>query len=515
MTKKNNNKIIAKNTMFLYFRMLFSMVVALYTSRIVIKVLGVEEYGLYVTVGGIVGFLTFVNGALGNGSSRFLTFALGTGDKEQLSRTFSTVLIIHFVIAVLIVAVAEIAGLWFLHNKLIIAPNRIEAAVFVFHLSVLTAAIATTQVPYTASIIANEEMAIYAYVSVVEVLAKLPLVYILSIGNVDKLKLYAVLLCILQISLMLFYRFYCTKHFNETKFHFVFDRSLFKSIAGFSGWSLFAASSIALNTQGILILLNMFFSPSVVAARAISLQVNGLANQFVTNFRTAVNPQIVKHYAAQNYEKSKQLLLVSTKYSYFLMLILSLPVCLLAEPLLNLWLTAVPDYTVIYLQIVVIQSLFQVFDSSFYTALYAKGQLRENALISPMIGFVMFPIVYILFKAGFSPVALSWSSLICYAVLGLIIKPILLIKIAEYHWKDILAVFIPCLLVTTTSIPIPILIIQFINKNTAIGFILIGITAVLSVATSVYFFGFDKKMRVVILNEVVKKMNNISIAPSK
>lgn len=489
---QSNNKTIAKNTLFLYFRMMFTMLVSLYTSRVILQVLGVDDYGIYQAVGGIVGFLSFINGALSTGTSRFLTFELGAGDFEKLKRTFSTTLTIHIGLAVLVVLLAETVGLWFLYNKMVIPMEKMEAAVYVYHISILTAVFTLTQVPYNASIIAHERMSVFAYVSIVEVTAKLLVVYLLNIGDFDKLKLYATLLFIVQIGLMLFYRVYCTRHFKETKYHFVYDKSILKSIAGFSGWSLFANASIALNSQGILLLLNMFFAPAVVTARAISIQVNMAATQFVNNFRTAVNPQIVKKYAAGDVEGSKQLLLSSTKYSYYLMFIICFPICLLAEPILKLWLGIVPEYTVIFLQLILIQSLFQVFDTSFYTALYAKGQLKENALISPTFGLVRFPIIYLLFKMGCSPVALSWASLITYAILGLIVKPILIVRIAEYRWCEILQVFKSCLLVTVVALPVPCYL-AFIWDVSNIGYAisLLGLTLVLS-AISVIVLGIDK-----------------------
>ena len=386
MMEKTNNRTIAKNTAFLYFRMMFTMIVSLYTSRVILQTLGVDDYGIYQSVGGIVGFLSFINSALSTGSSRFLTYELGTGNLEKLKRTFSTTLTIHIAIALFVVIVAETLGIWFLYNKLVIPAERMDAAVYTFHISILTAVFTLTQVPYNASIIAHEKMSVFAYMSILECSAKLGVVYLLSIGGYDKLKLYANLLFIVQIGLICIYRLYCSRYFKETVYRFVFDKAIFKEIAGFSGWSLFASSSIALNSQGILILLNMFFEPAVVAARSISIQVNMAASQFVNNFRTAANPQIVKKLAVGDLMGSKRLLLASTKYSYYMMFIICFPVCLLAHPLLKIWLGVVPDYTVIFLQIIVIQSLFQVFDTSFYTALYAKGRLKENALISPTLG---------------------------------------------------------------------------------------------------------------------------------
>lgn len=495
MSNNTNNKTIAKNTMFLYFRMMFTMVVALFTSRVILQKLGVDNYGIYQSVGGIVGFLSFVNSALSTGSSRFLTYALGEDDFEKLRKTFSTTLTIHIALAVLVVIVAETAGLWFLFNKLVIPADRMDAAVYVFHLSILTAVFTLTQVPYNASIISHEKMSIYAYMSIFEVSAKLGICYLLSIGSFDRLKLYATLLLAVQISLMSFYRLYCIKNFQETSYKFVLDKKIFKEIAAFSGWSLFANCSAALNSQGILILLNMFFQPAVVAARAISIQVNMAATQFVNNFRTASNPQIVKRLAAGDVGGSHHLLLSSTKYSYYLMLILCLPICFLAYPLLHLWLGIVPDYTVIFLQLIVVQSLFQVFDTSFYTALYAKGRLKENALISPTFGLLRFPLIYVLFKFGCSPVALSWASLFTYVILGLIVKPILIVKIAEYTVKDVFSVFIPCLKVTVTAL-IPIYVIDsFFSSDSLLGFILEGFLIVVVVASAIAFVGIDRETR--------------------
>lgn len=503
---QSNNKTIAKNTLFLYFRMMFTMVISLFTSRIILQKLGVDDYGIYQAVGGVVGFLSFINGALSTGSSRFLTYALGEGNVEKLKRTFSTTLNIHILIAILIVIVAETVGLWFLYNKMVIAPDRLSAAVYTYHLSILTAVFTLTQVPYNATIVAHEKMSIYAYMSIFEVSAKLLICYLLTIGGFDRLMMYATLLLGVQVGVMGFYRFYCTRHFEEARYSFSFDKKIFKEIAGFSGWSMFANASIALNSQGVLILLNMFFTPAVVAARAISLQVNMAANQFVSNFRQAANPQIVKKYAAGDYEGSKHLLLESTKYSYYLMYLIALPVCLLAYPLLKLWLGVVPNYTVPFLQLVIVQSLFQVFDTSFYTALYAKGRLRENALTSPTLGFMIFPITYVLFKLGYSPLVLSWTSLVVYAILGIIVKPCLIIKIVDYKCSEIWSVYRSCIVVTLVSLPVPITIYRLLDTSELLNFIIVGFVCLLSIGITVFFFGIDIAMRKKVVDAVMKKI---------
>ena len=498
MLTKTNNKTIAKNTMFLYFRMMVTMIISLYTSRVILQVLGVDDYGIYQAVGGIVGFLSFINNALSTGSSRFITFGLGEGNSEKLKNIFATTLTGHLILALVIVLVAETAGLWFLYHKMVIPPDRMNAALWVFHLSVLTAFFTLTQVPFNACIIAHEKMTVYAYVSIVDAICRLLIVYMLLIGEMDKLILYAILHVVLQVSILLFYRFYCIHHFSEARFRLHIEKGVFREIVGFSGWSLFAQTSIALNSQGILVLLNMFFSPAVVAARSISIQVNMAATQFMTNFQTAAVPQIVKRYAAKDYDGSKQLLLDTAKFSFCLMMMLSIPIFFSAKQLLILWLGVVPPYTVIFLQLIVIQSLFQVFDTSFYYALYAKGQLRQNALVSPTFGLVRFPIIYLLFKMGFSPVALSWASIITYAILGLIVKPILIIRIVHYTWHDVFKVFIPCIKVTLASLPVPILANCYLKLQhfpILVNFILIVGTSAVSVALSSWFFGLTPDIR--------------------
>lgn len=500
-------KTIAKNTLFLYISMIITMIIALYTSRVILEKLGVDDYGIYQAVGGIVGFLSFLIGALSTGTSRFLTFELGAGTFERLKKTFSTLLTTHLLLGVLIVVLAETVGLWFVYHKMVIAPERFSAGIFTYHISILTAMITLTLVPFNASIIAHEKMGVYAYLSIIDALLKLGICFLIAQGSIDRLKLYSLLMFIEQFAMLFIYCIYCLRHFSETKYKPCLDLKILKPILSFSGWSLFAQGAIAFSNQGILVLLNMFFAPAVVTARAISLQVNSAANHFVNNFRTAVNPQIVKLYAVKDYEGSKKLLLQSTKISFFLMLMISLPVYFLADPLLHIWLGQnVPEYTVVFLQIVIIQSLFQVFDTSFYTALYAKGQLKENALISPLIIYLAFPIIYLLFKAGYSPVALSWAYLICFVVIGLIVKPILIIKIVDYKWKEILLVFASCAVVSIISAVPSYFIDRIIDSSGVAGFFLEAVSIVLVVCLSSFVFGTDKTMKQTIVNMIKSRM---------
>lgn len=450
-------KRIAKNTLFLYFRMMITMIVSLYTSRVVLKILGVDDFGIYQTVGGIVAVLMFVNSALSVGSSRFLTFELGTRDFAKLKETFSTVLSVHIILALAIVVVAETFGLWYVYNKLVVSPERFDAAVFAYHISVLTTFITIIQVPYSASIVSHERMKVFAYVSIVDVLLKLAIVYLLTISDFDKLKVYACLLFLIHFGIVAFYRIYCKNHFSECCYSVRFNKEIFKKIFAYSGWNLFASSAHALCNQGVLVLLNLFFSAPVVAARALANQVNNAALAFVSNFRTAVNPQVVKLYAAQNFDESRVLLLESTKYSFYLMLVLCVPITMVAVPLLQLWLGEVPDYAPEFLIWTVLTSLVAIFDESFYVALYAKGNIRNNSLISSSILFLGFVTMYFCFKLGCSPIACVIILFIVRFILGTVVKPILLVKIVGYPLKPILRVIAKSVSVGCIAWLLPIL----------------------------------------------------------
>jgi Na+-driven multidrug efflux pump len=477
---------------------MFTMMVSLYTSRVILQVLGVDDYGLYAVVGGVVGMLAFLTNALSTGSARFLTFELGKNNPEHLHLTFNTTFSIHILLSIIIVLLAETVGLWFVYNKLEILPERLDAAVFAYHFSILTCIIAILQVPYNASIISHEKMNVFAYVSIFEGLAKLGIVYILLVGEFDKLKLYAVLICSVQIFVALFYRWYCIHHYPETHYKLTVDKNIFREISAFSGWSLFASGSIALNVQGIAIITNMFFGSAVVAARVISLQINSLLTTFVNNFRTAVNPQIVKKYAEGNLSDSENLVITSTKYTYYMMLFIALPLFFQADFILHLWLVNVPEYTVIFSQLIVIQCLFSAFDTGLYMSFYAKGRLRENALISPTVGFISFSIIYILFKNGYSPVSLSWVFLVNSAILGLIIKPYLAVKIANYSIKPVIKMFFSCFTVTVAAIPLPLILFYALNEGVT-KFLTVCSMSVLCVFVSVWLLGINKSMRVRII----------------
>lgn len=512
MGEISTNKTIAKNTMMLYIRMGLSMIVGLYTSRVVLQVLGITDMGIYASVGGIVGFVTFITGILSSGTSRFLIFSLGKGNSKELSDTFSTCFWINVILGVLIAIIIEPVGLWFIDHELIIPPDRLYAATWVFHFSVFSLMFNLLQIPYTAAIIAHEKMDVYAYTGLADVFLKLGIVFLLNVISFDKLIVYAILLLIVTASMTLFFYVYCRRSFVECRLELKLEKNIFVPIAKYSGWQLFANISGALSNQGILVLLNMFFNPAVVAARSISLQVDGFANQFMTNFRTAVNPQIIKQYAQENYEGSKRLLLESTKYSYYLMLMIALPVILLARQLLQVWLGQVPEYADVFLQLIMVQELFQVFNSSFYTAINAKGQLKENALTAPALLFAAFPVVYFLFKKGCSPITLSYAYIVSYAIQALIQKPIILVKIINYKWSDFKDVFIKCSVVTAISVIIPVIyryyLIDKLTNNGIIVFLTVALVSVMSVVMTSWTIGIDKSTRAIVKSYIKSKVHH-------
>lgn len=507
--QKTNNKTIAKNTLALYFRMGITMLVGLYTSRVILQVLGVTDMGINATVGGVVTFASFLNSALSNGTSRFLTIALGKEDLGLMKSTFSTCFWVHLILALIIALFMETIGLWFIYNQLVIPPDRMGAAIWVFHLGVISLIVTMIQVPYSSAIVAYERMDMYAYTSLVDVFLKLIIVYMLLLFDVDKLKLYSTLFFVTHLGMFFFYRWFCNTRFEGCRIEKQFDKNVFKPMLVFSGWQLFGSLSVNLYNNGILVLLNMFFAPAVVAARAISIQVNNYASQFMVNFRTASNPQIIKRFATGDFDGFKKLHLSTVKYSFYLMWLISLPIFLLSYPILELWLGEVPEYTDIFLKLVVIQGLFQVFDTGFWTAIYTKGRMKENALIAPFVCFLFFPIVYVIFKLGYSPVALSWAYIICYALLGLVEKPIILVKIVGYNWKDFPPLFWETFKVVAISVVLPVFAKYYITSNTCNSLIIAASVCsicIISVCLTVWIFGIDvetrKKIKSYLLNRI-------------
>ena len=504
-----NGNVIAKNTLYLYFRMMLVLLVSLYTSRVVLQVLGLVDYGLYQTVAGFIAFLSFINNALAAGSSRCLTFAIGKGNNEEIKATFSSVLIIHILLGLLIILVSETIGLWFVFNKLNIPPDRFNATVFVYHISVIMSFFSVTQVPYNAVVISHEKMSISAYVGIVNALLKLLIVYALQISSFDKLKIYAILLCAVQICEILFYRIYCMKNFFECRCMLLFNKAIVKNIIEYTSWNVLTNVASALVLHGTTVLTNMFFNPGVVAARAIANQVNAIVNQFVGNFRLASTPQIIKRYAVEDYDGSKRLLIRSTVISYFLMLLFCLPLFFSANMVLKLWLGSVPEYAPSFLRLTIVTSLFLCIGVSFFVPLSAKGRLKENAIGVTVGHFLTIGLVYILFKNGCSPLVLAWMLLFEEFFLSILLKSYILVKIVGYKWLEIKMVLYPCLKVSFLSLLVPLgifFLMKYFLINEYISFFVITPVSIVSVVIVAWFWGMDAVVKDYIRQIIVNKM---------
>lgn len=400
MITSSNNQRIAKNTLLLYVRMFLMMAIALFTSRVILNILGVTDYGINNVVGGLVAMFTLFSGSLSGAISRFITYELGKGRFDRLKAVFSTSVNIQLIMAVIIVAVAEVVGVWFLNNKMNIPHERLYAANWVLHCSILAFAVDLISIPYNASIIAHERMSTFAYISIVEAVLKLLIVYMLLISPFDKLITYSVLLLCVAIIIRVIYGMYCGRHFEECRYEMKLDKDLFKEMSSFAGWNFFGSTAYMLNTQGVNMLINVFFGVAVNAARGIAVQVEGAVNQFVNNFMTALNPQITKSYASGEKDAMVKLVCRGSKFSFYIMLLIIIPIELEADTILKLWLGVVPEGTGIFLRWVLLASMVNVVGNPLYTALMATGKIKRYQVIVTLYDCLVFPLTWIAYEIG-------------------------------------------------------------------------------------------------------------------
>lgn len=502
-----NKKRIAKNTLMLYVRMILVMGVSLFTQRVVLDKLGASDYGIYGSVAGVVAMLGFLNGTLSTGTSRFLTFEIGRGNFERLKNIFSTAFYSHLILAAIVSVLLLTGGIWFVQNKLIIPDDRMVAAVWVLVISVFTTFVSITQVPYTSVIIARENMSIYAYVGLFEAFAKLAIAYLISVTHWDRLIFYAVLLAIVQILVALVYRFFCVRTYSESHLTKNFDKPIFKEMLGFSSWSLIANVSHILGTQGLTVVMNMFFSPVVIAAQTIGNQISHAIAQFRNNFSTAVNPQVIKLYSQEQYAESRKLNLETSVYIYDLMLLLCLPIIVLMEPILNLWLVDVPQYAVIFSQYTLACQLTGVYNTTLYTPMTASGRLKENSYASVFVTILGVVGLYFMFKAGWNVMWVQYMALFQSVVYAFIVKPAILCKyVPDYTWKEIMLCTWQMIKVSIVPVFIAIAIYKYIPSNN-IGIMILN-CAIIMVSVCVSSLAFmDKNMRAKLIRLIKQRIH--------
>ena len=502
----SNNKRIAKNTLVLYFRMIIAMVVGLFTSRILLQALGVVDYGIYNVVGGFVALFTVVSGSFTSAISRFITFELGKGDMVQLNRVFSTSIIVQAGLGIIVIIIAETLGLWFLYEKMVIPPERLNAAFWVFQLSVLSFIIGLLSIPYTASIVSHERMSAFAYISIYEVVCKLIICYAIMHSPIDRLIFYAILLFCVSLSVRIIYTWYCKKHFEECVFHFAIDKGLLKRMFGFAGWNFIGSAGWVLRGEGGTILFNLFGGPAANAANGIASALSGAVTGFVTNFTAAFNPQITKDYAAKKYDELNRLIFYGSKISFFMMLFIGLPVMLNTHFILSLWLGTVPEHSTELVRLIILFSLSETLSTSLITAKLATGNIRNYQLIVGGIQLLSLPLAYLVLTLG-APVESIYVSYFVVSVGCLAARMVLLrgdipmLSVRKYTVNVVLNAW----MVAGIASIVPICISLQMEEGWA-RLIATGVASVISCGMTIYYIGFDKTEQQKIKQLVMTKL---------
>lgn len=501
-----NNKRIAKNTLLLYVRMLFMMFIGLYTSRVILDKLGEVDFGIYNVVGGFVTMFTIISGAMTTATQRFLSFEIGKGENGNVKSIFSTMIYIHLFLALVILILGEVLGVWFLNTHMNFPMDRYGAANWVFQLSLLVFMLNVINVPYNGALIAYEKMSAFAYFSIFDAVFKLLICYVITLTPFDKLIVYAVLMAIIQILLLALYFLYCRVKFKDCRFTGKFNRTYGKNVGSFVGWNLIGSLAGVAKEQGVNVVLNMFFGPAVNAARGVAYQVLSKLNGFVTNFQMALNPQIIKNYASGERESMYKLVFRGAKMSYLLLLTLSLPVIIEAPLILNIWLKEVPNYTVIFLQIAIFTSMLNALSNPLIVSMHASGKVRDYQIVVGLLSLLTLPFVYFAFKMGAAPyVAMIIAFIIelaCHFA-----RLYMLVRSMEFPmWRFVKDVTLRVFVITIVSMVLPILAYNYINI-TAIRFICVCILCLLSTIVFGFYLGFNHEDRKTIKIKVISVIN--------
>ena len=501
---ETNNKRIAKNTLLLYLRMFLTMGLSLYTSRVILKTLGAEDFGLYNVVAGVVTMLGFVNGSLINASSRFITYSLGTKDLVELKKTFNSIVTIHLLFVFFIILLAETIGLWFVKTQLVIPPTRMTAAVWAYQSAVAAASLMFLYAPFNSLIIAYERMTIFAYVSIFDKVVQLLIAVLVSFVTIDKLISYSIFVVCAQFMVLLIYFLYCRNKIPVSHFSLSFEKERFRKIFFYAGWVLNGNLAYLGYTQGLNVLLNIYFGPIVNAARGLSVQVQSAILSFTNNFQTAVNPQIIKSYAQGDYQRMHQLVLVSSRIGFYLMLLIILPLYFNIDYVLKLWLNDVPEHTSVFVKIMLILGLNSTLKNPTLTAIHATGDVKRFQLWEGGLLLTILPIAWLLLKCFH----ISSEQVLCvYLFVELftqfvriwLVYPKIHLKISYYYTK----ILYPCLLVISLTIGIVCTIRNFYIVDSFLD--LVGFIIVNSMVTMIviFTFGITKRERLYVI-EMIK-----------
>lgn len=503
-SSSQDNKRIAKNTLLLYFRMILIMAVTLYTSRVVLDTLGVEDFGIYNIVGGVVVLFSFLNSAMASATQRFLNYELGRGDIHEVQRVFSMSMTAHLSIAALVLLLAETIGLWFVWSYIKVPPGRETAAIWCYQFSVLTSCIQIVRIPYNACIIAYERMSFYAYISILEVVLRLLVVFPLLLDGFDRLVLYSLLMSVVALLVLYLYKTVCNRRFPVSRYRFFWDSSLYKRLMSFSGWSLFGGVANVGAQQGLGIVLNIFFGVAVNAAMGIANQVSQAVYSFVSNFQTAFNPQIIKSYAAGDRAHFEKLLFYGSKYSYFLLFLLSLPVLLNCDFLLSVWLKEVPPHAAAFSELIILFLLLDALSAPLWIAVQAMGNIRNYQLMISSIILMSLPLGYVALKLGMPPESVLVVRVVVNA--GALAARIVYLyrRISFPAGRYLKEVVLSVLLVTACSVPLPLWLGSIAGSWN--GLLLTGFASLLLVPAAIYVFGLRREERAYFLRLVHEKI---------
>ena len=508
---KSNNKKIAVNTFILYFRMVFLMAVGLYTSRVILRTLGAENYGIYNVVGGVVTMFVFINYAMMNATQRYVSFELGKNDEYKLNKVFCTSLNIHFFIGLIVLLLVETIGIWFLNNKLVIPAERMNAAFWVLQFSAISTFISIVSVPYNALIVAYEKMSAFAYITMFDGVCKLLIAFIICYSSYDRLIVYAFLLMILCGIDTSIYIWYCRRYLKVSKYHFYFDKSLSKEMASFAGWSITGNLAYVCATQGINILLNLFFNPVVNAARGLAVQVQSLLTSFSSNIETAIKPQITKSYAIDDYERVRVLSFASARFSFYALLVISLPLIIEIDFLLNLWLETVPPHTGHFIVLIVIISLLDSLSNPMLTIIQASGQVRKYQLLVGLVYLSLLPLSYIALNLVLIPEIVFFVNLAIVLVLQLvkllIVCPCAGISVSEYLKK----IYVTAFIVSALAFSVSYLPHVLMDEDWC-RLIVVTVTSVFFTSSFIFFLGLEKYERLKIRDRIIQMVKSKFIA---
>ena len=501
---EHNSQRVAKNTVFLFTRMILVMGVSLFTSRIVLRTLGVEDFGIYNVVGSVVVFFSFLQAALRNATYRYLAFELGTGNSETLDRVYSMAVNSHVLLAFSLLVILEIGGVWFLNAKLVIPDDRIIAANWTFQFSLVSFCIGIIRTPFESNIIAHENMDFYAVISILESVAKLVIVYVLLLIPYDKLITYAFLMMAMYLIISFCYYLYCKIKFQDCKYRKCWDSSILRQFCSYSGWSLLVNASCIIRTQSFGIFFNLFLGVVANAALGIANQVISALNSFVDSFTQAFNPQIIKSYAAKDMDYFNNIIISTSKLSYYLLLIISLPIILNINFVLKLWLGEYPEMTPFLIETIILYYLIDAMQSPLVTAVHATGRLKIHQISISVIVALVIPVSYFMLKAGFPAYSIfvvnAISNFLCAITRVIIMKHLINLDILEY----VRNVVLPIMIVSITTLPIPLYLSLMLPDSWNSVFIISFSALILSII-SVLFFGLNKSER-----QLMKEMASFS-----